>query len=432
MSQRKRAIIVGGSFAGLVAARVLSEFYEEVVLLEKDAFSFSGSPRKGVPQGNHAHAILASGVNLLEKFFPGFREEILGAGAIDMKMGRDTHWFHAGQWKSSTGEAISAPSLSRPLLEKTVGLRVSALPNVKLCGEQEVLSFISNPEKTQLCGVRVRNTEGERELLADLIVDASGRGSHTPVRLEALGYSRPTQEEVTVHVGYATRLYQRLDLGAYKGLIVTPIAPDTKLGILLAIEGDRSIVTLSGWHKDYPPHEEAGFLAFTRQLAMPDIYNGIKDATPLSEIAIHRFPSNLRRHYEKMARWPRGLIVMGDAVCSFNPVYGQGMTISALEAEALQQCLRQGDEGIEQRFQQEIAKIISVPWMLVITEDFRYSQTVGKRPLGLGLLQWYVGRVHERAGDDVVAQAFYQVMNMLKPPQSLFHPRIMRRVLGPA
>jgi 2-polyprenyl-6-methoxyphenol hydroxylase-like FAD-dependent oxidoreductase len=429
MTQRKRAIILGGSFAGLVAARVLSEHFEEVMLLERDPFLFSTATRKGVPQGKHAHAILATGVNILEKFFPGFLQELTEAGAVETKMGRDFHWYHDGLWKSDQGDTISAPSLTRPLLEQKLGLRVSNIKNVTLCGEHEVLGFISNPEKTQICGVRIRNKDGEREQLADLIVDASGRGSQTPARLEELGYARPAQEDVVVDVGYATRIYQRIDLGKYKGIMTTPKAPDTKLGLILCIEGDRTIVTLGGWHKDYPPNDEAGFLDFAKKLAVPDIYNFLKSATPLTEISIHRFPSSSRRRYEDLTRWPKGLLVMGDAVCSFNPVYAQGMTVSSLEAVALDQSLRSSGE-IEQRFQKEIAKIVNVPWTLVTTEDFRYPQTQGKKPFGLSFLQWYVGRVHERAGDDVVAQAFYQVMNMLKPPQSLFHPKILRRVLG--
>ncbi len=297
---------------------------------------------------------------------------------------------------------------------------------------------------TRVTGVQVRYREGEQReemLSADLVVDTSGRGSHTPQWLVSLGYNQVEETAIKVNVGYATRIYRQPEHSRFErkvlGIYSTP--PDEKrAGVLAPIEGKRWIVTLMGWVRDYPPDDEAGFLTFARSLPQPDLYEAIKDAEPLTSVAIHKFPANRRRHYERLARFPEGFVALGDAVCSFNPVYGQGMTAAALEAEVLNTLLYQqrkhrpaGDiSGVSRRFQKKITKIVDTFWLLAANEDFRHPETQGKRPTGLSLLNSYSLRVQKLSSfDPEVTLLFYQVLQSIKPPTALFSPRILAKVL---
>jgi hypothetical protein len=198
------------------------------------------------------------------------------------------------------------------------------------------------------------------------------------------------------------------------------------------VEENRWLVTLGGFHGTHAPTDEEGYLAYARQLPVPDVHDALVDAEPLTPISIHRFPTNLRRHYERMRSLPEGLLVVGDAVCSFNPIYGQGMTVSALEALALDSALaaHSGGTAMSRRFHKSIAKIVDVPWQLTTGEDFRFAETIGKRPPGTAFLHWYTGRLHEQCSlDTSLAIAFYRVMHMLDAPTTLFRPAIAARVM---
>jgi flavin-dependent dehydrogenase len=276
---------------------------------------------------------------------------------------------------------------------------------------------------------------GPVQLYADLVVDATGRGSSSPKWLAEMGYTPPQETEIKVGVGYATRIYRRNpdDLIGADLVMISPQPPhDKRGGFMFPIEQDRWIVSLGCWSGDYPPTDEAGYLEYARSLAAPDIYNLISRLEPLSDIVPYRFPSSLRRHYEKLTRFPRGYLVAGDAICSFNPVYGQGMTSAAMQARALDSLLRtQPDPAtLAHAFFKQATKVVDIPWQLAVGEDFRYPDTIGPKAPGTDLINRYVTRVHQATHHDpVVYGAFLQVMNLLKPPTSLFHPKIVWRVL---
>ena len=236
-------------------------------------------------------------------------------------------------------------------------------------------------------------------------------------------------------MGYTTRIYRRKpgDLVGAELVMVSPTPPhDKRSGLIFPIEGDRWIVTLGGWAGDHAPADEQGFLDFARSLAAPDIYNIISRAEPLSDIITHKFPASLRRHYEQMKRFPDGYLVMGDAICSFNPIYGQGMTSAALQVAALGKLLgqRQGNlAGLAQAFFQQAAKVVDIPWQLAVGEDFRYPTTEGKKAPGTDLINAYVTQVHKATHYDTIVYAqFLKVMNLMEPPTSLFKPQILWRV----
>jgi 2-polyprenyl-6-methoxyphenol hydroxylase-like FAD-dependent oxidoreductase len=285
--------------------------------------------------------------------------------------------------------------------------------------------------------IRRHGADAEAVIDADLVVDAGGRGSLTPRWLEALGYERPAESLVEVDIKYASRFFRRQgDLpGGHKALYIVGKPPgDKRLGILLPVEGDRWMALVAGVLGDHPPTDPAGYLAFARGLPVPDLHEAIKDLEPLGDIAGYKFPASRRRHYEQLRRLPEGLVVVGDALCSFNPIYGQGITTAALEALALDESLRErpkGDiHGLAKRYFARAGKATDLAWMMTTGEDFRYPEVKGDRPFYLPALEWYMNHVHRAsAKDPEVFRAFVRAMHMVDSPFALFDPRIAARVL---
>jgi 2-polyprenyl-6-methoxyphenol hydroxylase-like FAD-dependent oxidoreductase len=437
------ALVIGGSIAGLLAARVLTEHFERVTLIERDLFPDGPEQRKGVPQGRHAHGLLTRGHQIIERLFPGITASLVKHDASILDIAADVTWYHFGGYKVRFPSDMTGPFMSRPLLEWEVRRRVLALPNLLHRDGCEARALLASANRSRVIGVQFQGRgEGEaaETLSADLVVDASGRGSQTPAWLESLGYARPDESVVKVNVGYASRFYRRRigDLPGTKAVYMAPMPPlETRGGALFPIERDRWIVSLMGWLGDHPPADERSFLEFARTLPASDIYDFVKDAEPLTEPILHKLPSNLRRRYEHMTRFPDGLVVLGDALCSFNPVYGQGMTASAMAADALAECLRQqwwdlGTlRGFPRRFFRRAAKVIDTPWMLAAGEDFRFPGAEGVKPLGTDLINWYVGKLHRAATHDPkVYRGFLRVMSLIDAPSTLFRPRMLLRVLG--
>jgi 2-polyprenyl-6-methoxyphenol hydroxylase-like FAD-dependent oxidoreductase len=428
----QHAIVIGSSMAGLLAARVLSDHFGRVTMLERDEFPAPGEPRKGVPQGRHAHGVLATGWRIMQRLFPGFEAELLEAGAQIGDSTGDGLWFQQGGYLAQTDGHLPVICLSRPLLEERVRARVMTLENVQVRTSADVNGLIS-PDRECATGVRIATGTDDDILEADLVVDASGRGSRTGAWLETLGYAKPEVSEIRIDMGYASRVYRRkpTDLNGNTHLIMTGKAPHQKRsGVMLAQENNHWIVTLIGMFGDHCPSEEVGFLEFARSLPTPELYNVIADAEPRSEIRSYRYPSSLRRHYERLARFPKGYLVIGDALCSFNPAFGQGMTVAALEAEALEASLAGGLEGLWRRFIKRVTKIVDIPWTLAASADLAYPETQGKRGPEVKIINAYIGRLLEAAwSDPKLVVAFHQVSNLVKPPSSLFAPGIVWRVL---
>lgn len=432
--------MVGGSIAGLLAARVLSEHFGEIVLIERDRLDDSSKPRKGVPQGQHLHALLKKGEEIMSGLFPGLVPALIDDGATPVDFGRDVRWYQWGTWKACFDSGLVGTFLSRPLLERHVRRRVLALPNVRCLDCHEAVGLVAGPDRRGVAGVRVRPRGGTPETMAaDLVVDAGGRGSRTPQWLESLGYARPAKSSVKVQVKYATRIYRRpCAPWAWKALYVMGKPPvSRRVGAIAPIEGDRWIATLMGSVDDHPPDDEAGFLEFARGLPVSDLYCTLAAAQPLSDVVSYRFPAYVRHHYERMRPFPDRFVVLGDSACSFSPVYGQGMTTAALGVLSLGRCLveqrrRRGRDltGMSRRFQAELARLTDDPWCAATGEDLRHPGVTGKRPLVSRLLNPYLARVYKVSGHDPeVVQAFYRTMHMLDRPSVLLRPDVMLRVL---
>lgn len=434
--------------AGLLAARVLSDHFDEVTIIERDRLPDGAAVRRGVPQARHAHALLARGLDALEELFPDIGAELAREGAERGDFGTDIRWQSFGTWKVRSPSGVRCSFQSRMLLEAVLRRRALSLPGVRVRDGLRAAGLVADPLGRRLVGVRVEGGEdGPREevIPADLVVDASGRGTRTPAWLEGLGYAAPEVSAVTVHVGYASRTFRRpaTPPGSWKGLYTLGTPPMRRAGVILPIEGDLWMVTLIGRLHDYPPADEAGFLAFARGLPSGELHEAIRGAEPLGEIACYRIPSYQWRHYERVARLPEGLAVLGDALCSFNPIYGQGMTTGALTALALGRCLREqrrargpgAIDGLSAAFQSRAAEVIAAPWRMATGEDLRFPEVQGERPRALPLYNWYAAHVHMLCGyDPAVSERFYRVQHMLARPRALLHPRIalavLRRQLG--
>lgn len=435
----RRAVVIGGGIAGLLAGRVLADHFDHVTIVERDAVPEAPEPRKGVPQGQHIHALFSGGASVIEKLFPGFFAALAQEGALTFDTSRDVCWFQHGVWKARIATGITMHAQSRPFLEWYVRRYVASYQPIEVLSRCIVVGLLASPDKTRVTGVEIQEHGGRgsrRELPADLVVDASGRGSGTPGWLRILGYQPPEESRVVINLGYATRLYQvpKDPARDWQALLIYAKAPvSTKYAIVFPIEGNRWIVTFGGCLTDYPPNDDAGFLEFARKLDRPDIYQAITDAVPLTPIATYRFPAQVRRRYERLSRFPDGLIVMGDAMCSFNPLYGQGMSVCALEALALDRCLQEKRQrssrdlsGLSKRYLKRAARIVHNPWLLATGADFLYPVAEGKRPLGSGLLGWYNVQLLELAScNPWVARRFLEVLHFIKQPTALFSPYIM-------
>lgn len=434
----QHAIVIGGSMAGLLTARVLSDHFTQVTLLERDEIHDQPEARKGQPQTRHLHGLLAKGLETMLAYFPTLVDDLTAGGALVTDMGQGMRWYTFGGYRRQFQSGMIGALMSRPFLEWQIRRHVLALPNVRVIDGCAVEGVTMNADRNRVTGVQMSQRTGNLQpttLTADLVVDASGRGSASPKWLVECGYGQPEVSLVKANVAYATRLYRRRrgDLEGAELLMIAPDAPHGKrTGLIFPIEGDRWICTLGGWAGDHPPTDEAGFMAFAHSLPAPDLHQMLTRLEPISEIIPHKFPGSLRHHYEELKRFPEGYLVLGDAICSFNPVYGQGMTSAAMQAAALDSLLsgRPVLTGLWHDFFKAAAKVIEIPWQLAVGEDFRYPETEGKKPAGVDLINAYVTKVHQATHHDtVVYTAFLNVMNLMAAPTSLFHPKILWRVL---
>ena len=430
----RHAIVIGASMGGLLAARALADHYDEVTVLERDTLPEAHEPRKGVPQGRHAHGLLARGREVLDQLFPGLSEEMVAQGAVYGDVVDEVLWFNHAVYLLNAPSALLGLLVSRPMLEDGVRRRLLQLANVRLLEHSDALEPVFDRVEGRVTGLGVqaqRDSGGVETISADLVVDASGRGSHSPAWLDALGYAKPREEGVQVQIGYMTRLYRRRPehLPGKQAVVMAGCRPGWRFGVILAQEDDRWIVTLGGYLGDRPPADEAGYIEFARSLPKPEIFEVIKDADSLTPLAPYQFSANLRRHYEELRRFPEGLLVFGDALCSFNPVYGQGMTVACTEALALQECLVAGSQGIARRFFQAASKLIDIPWQMAVGSDLQHPAVAGKRTAQLRFINWYLAKLFRAAQHDaLLATRFLEVANLMKPPPSLMAPGIALRV----
>ena len=333
--------------------------------------------------------------------------------------------------QSGSFEGLRAYGPSRPFLESHVRRRVRAIPNVAFLDNHDVVDVTSNTSRDRIVGARIvsRDSHSESELSADLVVDATGRGARTPAMLERLVYARPAEDTVVIHLMYASQLL-RMPLEALHefGGIVAPV-PGRPTGMaILRYEHDTVMFAVFGMAGNDPPVGCSAMCAFAEQFAPAHLLAAIRAAEPLGEAAQHRFPSSRWRRYDKARRLPEGLLVVGDAVCSFNPIYGQGMTVAALEALALRNCLSRGTTDLPWRFFRATAKPIGQAWQLAAGGDLSLPEIEGTPSLSTRLLNGYMDRLLTAAEYDVAAfEQFLKVAWLVDAPVRLLRPSMMWR-----
>jgi 2-polyprenyl-6-methoxyphenol hydroxylase-like FAD-dependent oxidoreductase len=431
------AVVLGGSIAGLLAARVLADAYDHVTIVDRDELVPGSKPRRGGPQARHIHGLLARGQQVLEELFPGLTAELVEQGVpIGDALG-DARLLLGGHRLARGDVGLAVLSASRPLLEDRIRARVRALPEVTFAPPSDAVGLRCSPDGRQVTGARLlRRADASAEELidAELVIDATGRGSRAPAWLQALGLGQPEVDRVRVDVGYVTRRYRLAhdclegDLACIHGH--TPDRP--RGGALARLEADVWMLTLFGLLGDHPPKDRDGFDAFARSLRFPDIHEAVGAAEPIDGAAAYRFQANVRRRYERMREFPDGFLVMGDAICSFNPIYGQGMTVAALQALALRDHLMPGAAPRSRRVLHALARVIDAPWEMAIGADLAVPGVDGRRTARRRIAGAYVTRLQAAAAHDpALARAFVRVTGLVDPPEALLYPAIARRVLHP-
>jgi 2-polyprenyl-6-methoxyphenol hydroxylase-like FAD-dependent oxidoreductase len=422
------AVVVGASMAGLLAARVLTETFDRVTIVDRDHLPDEPLARRGVPQARHAHGLLARGREILEDLFPGLTDALVTEhGAVLCDSQRDVAWFNDGHLLRQAPSDLQALSVSRPLLEWYVRTHVAPLPQVTIVPGAEALGLVADETKEKITGVRLLVAGAESSLDADLVVIATGRSNRGPTWLTELGYAAPEEQKVDAGLTYVSASYRRKPDDHPGTAVVVGLATDNpRGGVVLAVEDDRWMTTLMGMGDDVAPTDPAGYLAY----AHPELHAVIADAELIEQPHKMRLPASTWRRYDKLRRFPAGLVVVGDAMCAINPAYAQGMTTAAVEAAALRECLAAGRDDLARRYFRKAASIIAIPWSIAVTADLRFPNVVGPRTAQVRFLNWYIARLHRVAARDAaVGRAFLRVANLIDPPQRLMAPGIAIKVL---
>jgi len=437
----KQAVVVGAGIGGLAAAGAVSDFFENVIVLERDELHDGAMPRAGTPQSRHTHVLLGGGERALESLFPGFTAALTKAGAVPYRMGldiltespgfdpfpqRDLGWF--------------GYAMTRPLVERTVRQELTKRPNVTLRDGCRVAQLVSGERSGgAVTGVQLAGANGAGEVLpADLVVDASGRAALTLDALKATDHPLPGETAIGIDMAYSTCIFAIPEDAPphWKGVLHFPGPPAGKRGaIMFPIEGKRWILSLGGAHGDGPPGDLDGFLAYAKELRTETIYRAIKDARPDCDPMRFAFPESIWRHFERLESFPRGLLPIGDSICRFNPVYGQGMSVATKEACVLRDLLAARAaasdpfDGLAPAFFAGIQDVLDTPWAAAAISDFAYPETRGERPPDLQAT-FAFGRaiVQLAARDAEVHKLRMEVMNLLKPRSAFRDPALVARV----
>jgi 2-polyprenyl-6-methoxyphenol hydroxylase-like FAD-dependent oxidoreductase len=437
----KQAIVIGAGISGLAAAQALAGHFEQVIVLERDRLPPDATPRVGTPQAWHLHGLLGGGQQALSELFPGFEPDLANAGAVPVRVNLDLREERAGYYPFPQRDlGWVGYTMSRPLIERTVRRCVERQANVTLRERCRALNIVAAPGGAAVVGVEYETTGGRREVRpADLVVDASARGSLTLALLRSIGRPVPDETAIGVDIGYATANFVIPDdpPTEWKAVMTFPQAPENTRGaMILPLEGKRWMVTASGRQGDRLPEDGEAFLAYLQHLKTPTIYNTIKHARPLGSVVRFGFSQSVWRHYERLGAFPRGLLPIGDAICRFNPVYAQGMSVAAQEAHLLRRLLRtaaiEADPlaTLGQTFLAAAQPLIAAPWAMAATHDFAFPQTRGQRPADFAsTLQFGAALMRLAARDPAVHKLVVEVWHLLKPQSVYQDPAFRQRVM---
>ncbi len=439
----RHAVVVGGSLAGILAAHVLARYADRVTVVERDRFPDGAKSRPGVPQGRHPHVLLEGGQVALESLLPGFLAELQAAGAPRVGMPSDMVLWQTGRWYRRVPATTHIFTGSRAQLEELVRRRVLANPVISAVEGTDAVGLLGDASRVR--GVLLRDRSGDaggeqRALEADLVVDASGCGTKAPQWLTAIGAEAPHEETIDTGLAYASRVYRGRS-GVLDGDTVAYYAypdPDqVHAGGALPLEDGSHLVIVSGLRGDEPPTDNDEFVTYTKRLPHPLLHRWLDEAEPLSPTFGYRRTANIRRRYDLPGHRPAGFLATGDALCTFNPIYGQGMAVAAMSAVALRDALADRRRTpTTRRVQRALLAASRQAWDISAGADRKMPGAVGTAIVGGPsdrVADWYLRRVQERApGDPVVGRAFRSVLTLSAPVTALFAPPVARAVLfGP-
>ncbi|MGW4941995.1 FAD-dependent oxidoreductase [Actinoplanes sp. NPDC004185] len=429
-----RVVVLGGSITGLFAASALSEAYREVIIVDRDEIVGVREPRRGAPQARHINGLLARGARAMEELFPEITSQMITAGCPQTDLSGTVRWYFNGMPLKQVRAGLTNVGCRRPILEHHVRERVQALGNVTFYQRYDLTGLAFDAAGTRVVGAKVQRRDGgiEEVLEADLVVDATGRGSRTPVWLENKGFGRVAEEGSKIGLGYVTRHYKlRTDPFGKDHSIICVANPELPRGAIFT-KTDSGLVELTtyGLLGDHPPTDPEGFNAFVKTLAAPEIYEAIIEAEPIDDPVLFRFPTTLRRRYDKMTRMPQRLLVLGDAVCTPNPVFAQAQSLAALQALALRDELRAGRVPDALEFTRTVGKIIDPAWGLTEGINLSFPGVEGKRTRVWKIMQAYMHRVQIAATrDSGVTEAFMRSAGLVDPVEALMRPSMVLRVM---
>lgn len=428
------AVVVGGSVAGLLTARVLADGFDEVTILERDSLPEDPAPRSGIPQGRHIHVLETAGRETFEDLFPGYGEDLISEGGLIIDLMSDLIHYERGDYLADGPQRMPLYCASRPLFEHVLRQRVTARDSITLRSETQFIDYVFDESESRVEGVTIReNGSEELEVAAELVVDTSGRTSNTRSWLEDQGFPLPDIDEVHIDVAYSTALIERPQTDR-RGLFVPPESGRPRGVVMFPIENKQWQPTLVGVHGDHPPTTKTELIDFANSLPAPEIGDILESQSWVNDNITHYpFPSNRRVRYENLKQFPDDLVVLGDAVCSFNPLYGQGMSTAALQALQLHHTLsNQGREDIGLRFFDAIEEVIDSPWTVAVGGDFEFQETTGPKPRGTDFINSYLDRfIRAAQTDGQLREALVRVFNQEEPPSSLMRPRYILRVFKP-
>ena len=438
--RQKRAVVLGASVAGLLVGRVLADFFDEVVLIDKGNLDDAVAPRRSVPQGNHAHAILTPMFHILERFLPDLVDALVADGASVYDAGKRVRILFLGKPLTSgrTGQPIIGST--RPFFEHHLRRQVRAIDNIQIRSGYRFQSWLTDDLQCGISGISISDHASEVEIAADLVVDARGRGSSRATELTGLGFESPRIDRVQVDLGYTSRVYRAPGYEPQWNLLhMNAHAPDIwKGGMISRVENGMWVVTQFGYFGDHAPADDHGFARFAQSLDAPDIADFLAFAQPISSFRQFGIRDCRMLRIDQLARFPERLLAVGDTVCSLNPVYGQGMTKAAIEAARLWDELAShlGStgtlDGFSDRFRRCLPEAAAKwAWKMTTGADMCFAQTGGHRRTEDTIMVQYAKRILLRAMEDLDARGRILDVTMLcSPPRCLLHPRMMLYALG--
>lgn len=432
--KRETAVVLGAGMAGLVAAAALSEFFDHVLIFEKDELPAAPALRRGVPQGAHVHTFLGFAVQAMDTLLPGTMDALYDAGAVQIRRNQDL-WFHDDIGPTRIRDVgLLTPSVTRPLLEHVTRARVLEIPNVQLCEATRVIGW-HREQDNSVVGVRTIDSDGlKRSIQSDLCVDCSGRASRLPRWLEEDGLGSVPVQRMKIAMGYTSGFFKPPEQFAddNTACLMLAVPPGKRAAYLTPVDGRLWLATMYGRGGDMAPRDAAGFIEWSRGLAHPFVYERLCQAEPASDFRTYRIPYGIWNRFDRMPAFPHGIIPVGEAVTSFNPMYGQGISLAAGQALALRDALKTGDDTrLNQTYFANSAALNDVAWSVMETFDFAHASTEGVRPHDLTQRRAIKAAIRQMAlTDDDLHTLTVRVTHLLDDPSVLADANMDARLNG--